>query len=137
MMLLAHDHYNFRAFKKTLSGLGSASVISKTAKAAAAKVISLMLAIRIAWVLLTALSAAACSAWGQEAVSADDVRSGRDLAIMICANCHVVARDQPYKPILKPPAPPFKSIVRREIINSDWVKNFLTTTHRGLDNPKR
>jgi hypothetical protein len=33
MMLLAHDHYNFRAFK-TLSGLGSASVISKTAKAA-------------------------------------------------------------------------------------------------------
>jgi hypothetical protein len=39
------------------------------------------------------------------------VRRGRDLAIMICANCHVVARDQPYKPILKPPAPPFESIV--------------------------
>jgi hypothetical protein len=58
------------------------------------------------------------------------------LAIMICANCHMVARDQPYKPILKPPAPSFDAIARRKIINPDWVKTFLTTTHRGLENPK-
>jgi cytochrome c1 len=96
---------------------------------------AIMLPMRIAPVLLFVLYMAACSAWGQDSVSADDVRRGRDLAIIICANCHVVARDQPNKPILKPPAPSFESIARHKTINSDWVKTFLTTTHRGPNNP--
>ena len=30
-----------------------------------------------------------CSAWGQDASSADNVRKGHRLAIMVCAFCHV------------------------------------------------
>jgi len=76
------------------------------------------------------------SAWGQEGNSADDVSKGHFLAIMICGHCHVAAPDQPYMPILKPPAPSFESIAQRKDINADWLQTFVTTTHRGLDNPK-
>ena len=91
---------------------------------------------RIAAVWLVALHLAVCPAWGQEHSSADDVRKGRELAVRICGNCHVAARDQPYKPILRPPAPSFESIARRKTINADSVQTFLTTTHKGLDKPK-
>ena len=95
-----------------------------------------MLAMRIAPVWLIALSVAAGPAWGQQGGSGEDVRKGHELAIMICANCHEAARDQPHKPILQPPAPSFESIAQRPTINADSLKTFLTTTHRGLDNPK-
>jgi cytochrome c1 len=38
-------------------------------------------------------------------------------------------------PILNPPASPFASIVQRKDFTADWLRNFLTTTHRGLDEP--
>jgi cytochrome c1 len=63
------------------------------------------------------------------------VLNGRKLAVLICANCHVAARDQPYEPILRPPAPSFESIAQRKTINANWLHTFMTTTHRGLDNP--
>lgn len=91
---------------------------------------------RIVPVWLVALYVAACPAWGQEDGSADDVRKGRELAVRICGNCHVAARDQPFRPILQPPARSFESIAQRKTINADSVLTFLTTTHRGLDNPK-
>jgi len=41
--------------------------------------------------------------WGQPASALDaaDVQKGHDLAIHICAICHVAAPDQPYQPIMK------------------------------------
>ncbi len=53
----------------------------------------------------------------------------------VCGNCHVAAPDQAHKPILNPPAPSFESIAQRADISADSLENFITTTHRGLDNP--
>jgi len=86
-------------------------------------------------VWLIALYVAVCPALGQEGGSADDVLNGRKLAVLICANCHVAAREQANEPTLRPPAPSFESIAQRKTINADWLKTFMTTTHRGLDNP--
>ena len=90
---------------------------------------------RIALVWLIALYVAVCPASAQEGSGADDVVEGRKLAVIVCANCHVAARDQPFKPILQPPAPSFESIAQRTTINAEWLQTFMTATHRGLDNP--
>jgi cytochrome c1 len=39
-------------------------------------------------------------------------------------------------PILDPPAPSFESIAQRTDIGAEWLEEFITTTHRGLDSPK-
>ncbi len=83
---------------------------------------------------LIALWIGVCSASGQEATSADDVRKGHQLAIMVCSFCHVAAPDQAHMPILNPPAPSFDSVAQRTDISVDWLEKFITTT-RGLDNP--
>jgi len=78
---------------------------------------------------------AVCSAWGQEGNTAEDVRKGHELAATVCAICHVAAPDQPFIPTLNPPAPSFESIAQRTDINADSLQHFISTTHRGLDNP--
>jgi mono/diheme cytochrome c family protein len=90
--------------------------------------------IRIASASLVALGIVG-SACAQEASVADDVQQGHRLAIIICANCHIAARDQPFEPILRPPAPSFESIVQRSTVNADSVGTFLTTTHRDISTP--
>lgn len=89
-------------------------------------------AIRIAMALCV-LFAAAGRVAAQQQANVDDVVRGRDLAILICANCHVVANDQPNKPILRQPAPSFASIARRKTLDPGWLKTFLSSTHRGTD----
>jgi mono/diheme cytochrome c family protein len=75
--------------------------------------------------------------WGEagSALNAEDVQKGHDLAISICAICHVVAPDQPHQPIMRPPAPSFASIVRQKTFDAESLTHFMKTTHRGLDNP--
>jgi mono/diheme cytochrome c family protein len=63
-----------------------------------------------------------------------DVQKGHQLAAAICAICHVAAADQPYPPIMKPPAPSFASIAQRT--DAEALTKFIATTHRGLDTPK-
>ncbi len=72
---------------------------------------------------------------GQGAINSDDVQAGHRLAIIVCANCHVAAPDQPNNPILRPPALSFASIAQRTSVTADWLQNYMKTTHRGLDNP--
>jgi mono/diheme cytochrome c family protein len=67
--------------------------------------------------------------------TADDVRKGHDLAALVCANCHVAAADQRFTPVLNPPAPSFESIAQRSGTTAESLEKFMTTTHRGLDNP--
>lgn len=76
-----------------------------------------------------------CSASAQSGQD-DDVQKGHQLAAMICANCHLAAPDQGSVPILNPPAPSFASIAQRQDINADSLRQFLMTTHRGLDEPQ-
>ncbi len=87
-------------------------------------------------VWLIALYLGTASVSGQQGAGADDLRKGRELAIVVCANCHVAARDQPFKPLLRPPAPSFEAIAQRKGVTAEWVQTFLTTTHKGLDNPR-
>jgi mono/diheme cytochrome c family protein len=69
-------------------------------------------------------------------LNADDVQKGHFLASMICAVCHVAAPDQPHRPIMRPPAPSFASIVQEKQFDAESLTQFMKTTHRGLDNPQ-
>ena len=76
--------------------------------------------------------------WSQPAtvLNPEDVQKGHFLAIRICGVCHLAASDQPAEPIMKPPAPSFASIVQHKTFDAESLTHFLTTTHRGLDNPQ-
>jgi mono/diheme cytochrome c family protein len=74
------------------------------------------------------------SARAQDAAT-NDVQEGHRLATLICSACHVAARDQPFEPILRPPAPTFESIAQRSSITADSVRMFLSTTHRDISSP--
>ncbi len=76
-------------------------------------------------VMLACLAAAPAIA--QETSSAQ-VAAGREAALKICANCHVVAKDQA-EPALKPPAPSFAQIAQRPTTTPEALKNFLANPH--------
>lgn len=85
---------------------------------------------------LVASVAAAPAALAQDnAFTAADVSAGHTLAIKVCAVCHLAAPDQRAKPMLKPPAPPFATIMQRKDLTAESLRIFLSTTHRGLDEP--
>ena len=84
----------------------------------------------------TTLCLTICSAWGQAGTAADEVSKGHNLAVKICATCHVAVPDQVAKPLLNPPARSFASIAQRNDLTAAWLENFIATTHRSLDNPK-
>ena len=54
---------------------------------------------------------------------------GRDLALKICSNCHVVAKDQSSAPILSPPAPSFAVIASRSDATEERLRDFLAKPH--------
>ena len=64
------------------------------------------------------------------------VKRGHSLAAEICGNCHVAAPDQPYAPIMQPPAPPFALLAQRPDLTADRLKTFLATTHRDVQSPQ-
>jgi cytochrome c1 len=71
----------------------------------------------------------------QEGNTANEVNKGHELAAIVCSNCHLAAADQRFPPILNPPAPSFTSIAQRKDVTAESLAKFITTTHRGLDNP--
>jgi mono/diheme cytochrome c family protein len=80
-------------------------------------------------VLAVALTLAfADAAAGQQAGSA---AGGREIALKICANCHVVAPDQAVPPTLKPPAPSFVEIAARPNVTDTFLRDFLMKPHGG------
>jgi mono/diheme cytochrome c family protein len=81
-----------------------------------------------------AVYVAVCPAAAQEG-GANDVKKGHELAAIVCSNCHLAAADQRFPPILDPPAPSFTSIAQRKDVTAESLTKFITTTHRGLDNP--
>jgi len=89
----------------------------------------LAMTIIICWLVGPALAQQA------QTPDADDVQKGHRLAVTLCGVCHVAAPDQRFAPELVSPAPSFASIVRRKEFNADSLMHFMTTTHRGLDNP--
>ncbi|ARN83812.1 hypothetical protein B1812_19385 [Methylocystis bryophila] len=62
---------------------------------------------------------------------ADPIAAGRDIALKICANCHVVASDQETPPLLKPPAPSFAEIAAKPETTEASLRDFLANAHGG------
>jgi len=91
---------------------------------------------RIVPVLASALYVYAGFASAADTNADKDVQQGRRLAIIVCANCHVVASDQPYEPILRPPAPSFQAIAQGNTANADALRRYLTTLHLKVSHPE-
>jgi mono/diheme cytochrome c family protein len=70
--------------------------------------------------------AAARPALGQEAQTIAD---GHQIALKVCAACHVVAVDQAQPPTMKPPAPPFAEIAARPNVTEAFLRDFLMHPH--------
>jgi mono/diheme cytochrome c family protein len=64
-------------------------------------------------------------ALAQEAKIAD----GREIALKVCAICHVVAEDQAVAPTRKPPAPSFADIAARPNVTEPFLRDFLMKPH--------
>ena len=76
--------------------------------------------------------AGAASAIGEESRLVAD---GREVALKVCAICHVVAEDQARSPTMTPPAPNFAEIAARPNVTEAFLRDFLTKPHgeaRGL-----
>jgi len=84
---------------------------------------------------LLGLLCASYPLWAQDSSNSDNIRAGHRLAILVCGNCHVAATDQPNEPVLRTPAPALEMIAQRKDISAAWIKSYLQTTHKGLDNP--
>lgn len=70
--------------------------------------------------------AAIVPASGQEAKA---VAEGRDVALKVCAMCHVVAEDQAQPPTMNPPAPKFAEIAARPNVTEAFLRDFLMKPH--------
>lgn len=94
---------------------------------------------------LSLASAMACcfvsTARAEEAIG-DKAGAGHVLALEVCAACHVVAKDQGFTPILRPPAPSFSAIARRSALSEAFLRRFLSAPHgtmgqkAGMPNPR-
>jgi hypothetical protein len=67
--------------------------------------------------------------------SDQSVQAGRALAIKICTACHIVSADQPFRPILRRPAPEFRAIASRQTTTAQSLRSFLSTTHTTISAP--
>lgn len=60
---------------------------------------------------------------------AQKVAEGRQIALKVCAICHVVADDQAVPPTMKPPAPKFAEIAARPNVTETFLRDFLFKPH--------
>jgi len=60
---------------------------------------------------------------------AGKAEAGRSLALLACTGCHVVAADQPFKPVYSglPHPPDFKEIANRSDLTAAWLRHHLET----------
>jgi mono/diheme cytochrome c family protein len=82
-------------------------------------------------IALTLAAGLGSLAQAQEAKS-DLAAAGRDFALKVCANCHVVAKDQKVAPLLKPPAPSFAALAARSDISEESLRKLLSSPHGDL-----
>lgn len=57
------------------------------------------------------------------------VSRGREVALDICAICHVVAPNQKDAPVLRQPTPSFEDIANRPNTTYGSLRHFVATTH--------
>jgi len=57
------------------------------------------------------------------------LQRGEHIARLVCSACHVVAADQEFPPLLRPPAPSFEEIANRPDTTAASVRRFVMETH--------
>jgi cytochrome c2 len=62
-----------------------------------------------------------------------ELARGKHVARLICATCHVVAKDQEFPPMLNQPVPSFLDIANRPGVTAESLQRFITTTHWDPD----
>jgi mono/diheme cytochrome c family protein len=87
----------------------------------------------IAWAL-PAVLATLCACGRAQARNPPEtsVARGGDLARLVCSDCHVVAADQDFPPVLQPPAPSFLDIANRPGTTAKSLRQFILTTHWNM-----
>jgi cytochrome c2 len=81
------------------------------------------LAIGVSLLLLASASAGGAAAADRE------TDAGRRIAALVCAPCHVVAKDQEFGPMLNEPTPSFEDIANRPGTSAQSLRRFLTEIH--------
>ena len=83
---------------------------------------------------LAAVLATLCACGRVQARNPPDtsVARGGDLARLVCSDCHVVAADQDFAPVLQPPAPSFLDIANRPGTTAKSLRQFILTTHWNM-----
>jgi mono/diheme cytochrome c family protein len=74
------------------------------------------------------LAATCCTHAADESCSKDS-QYGADIAMQVCATCHVVAKDQKTVPALKEPVPSFPAIAAKPTTTAQTLHTFIETTH--------
>lgn len=64
-----------------------------------------------------------------EPAPAPQETTGRDLTETVCGACHVVSADSKVTPVLRPPAPSFRDILRRSLFSEAFLRRFLASGH--------
>ena len=79
--------------------------------------------------LIAALAVCADFAARAQPKPAGDVKEGRTLALEACTGCHIVAADQPFKPIYIGEVRPldFKDIANKPGVTADSLIHYLDT----------
>ena len=89
-----------------------------------------MKARRFAALIVIAVSAAwTAPANGQTKLVEGSAEAGRSMALLACTGCHLVAPDQPFKPVYAPPPhpPDFKQIANRPNTTAASLQHYLGT----------
>jgi mono/diheme cytochrome c family protein len=91
------------------------------------------------WIIGTSLMLSAAAACMAADAQSDGARigRGRSTADTVCWACHVVGANQPFSPILREPAPDFRTIAQKPGVTAESLKAFLHTTHRTQGKPYR
>lgn len=69
------------------------------------------------------------TALGAGLSTSPEVVRGEHVARLVCSECHVVARDQEYPPILTETTPTFFDIANRPGVSAQSLQHFITNTH--------
>jgi len=77
---------------------------------------------------LAAVGLFLASGAGAVANEASAIEAGRQIALAICAKCHVAAENQP-APALRPPAPSFNDIAAEPDVTEESLRVFLGRPH--------
>jgi hypothetical protein len=88
---------------------------------------------RLAVLTVLAVFAAWSARAAKEQPAEGNVQAGRAFALLACTGCHVVAPDQPFKPVYQgPPNPPdFKDIANQPGTTADSLRHYLERPAEG------